>query len=427
MGQEVIDRLPSKKAPFVQDTTMTVITGLSGNEIFCLQQQDLTPGDLVIGNSVISLGLLNSIGSGFKTLVGGEVHQVTKIIHEGRQRAYVRMLAEARQRGGVGITGVSNELIFHGTNIEFLAIGSCVHRDGDRTERFEFSTSADGQALYCQVDSGFTPKQFVFGNVAYSIGLGGGILGSLRSLARGEIKEFSRIFNETRHLALKRIKAEARGVGANAVVGINTAILPFGGMQEMVMIGTASNHPLLPDGYRQNPITSDLTNEEMWNLIHLGYMPVQLVLGVSVYSLGLIGGITSFFKSFVRGEIKELTNLIYEAREEALKHITEDARRSGADRVVGIKTYVYNLGGGIIEFLAIGTAVKKMPGITTTSEHLLPQAIIRDRDTFINSADTTSSVSLNQPTNSSSILVVLAGLFFSAFWVAYILFRIFHR
>jgi uncharacterized protein YbjQ (UPF0145 family) len=406
---------------------MAIITGLSGNEIFCLHQQGMTPGDLVIGNSVISLGLLNSIGSGLKTLVGGEVHQVTKIIHEGRQRAYARMLTEAKHHGGVGITGVANELIFHGTNVEFLAIGSCVHRDEQPTERLEFSTAADGQALYCQIDCGFTPKQFVFGNVAYSIGLGGGIVGSLRSLARGEIKEFSRIFNETRHLALKRIKAEAREVGANAVVGIKTTILPLAGMQEMVMIGTASNHLSLPDSYRQNPITSDLTNEEMWNLIHQGYMPVQLVLGVSVYSLGLVGGITSFFKSFVRGEIKELTTLIYEARAEALKHIAEDARRSGADQVVGIKTYVYNLGGGIIEFLAIGTAVKKMPGIKTSSVQLLPQAIIRDQDTFINTADTTSVVSLNQPTNSSSILGVLIGLGVFGLWLMYLLFVIFHH
>ena len=401
---------------------MTIITGLSGNEIFCLQRYNLTPGDLVIGNSVISLGLINTVGSGLKTLIGGEVHQVTQIIHEGRQRAYARMLKDANRHGGVGITGVSNELIFHGTNIEFLAIGSCVHRDGDRSEGLEFSTSADGQALYCQLDSGFTPKQFVFGNVAYSIGIGGGIVGLLRSFARGEIKEFSNIFNETRHLALKRIKAEAREIGANAVVGIKTSILPFVGMQEMVLIGTASTHPSLPDTYRQNPITSDLTNEEMWNLIHQGYMPVQLVLGVSVYSLGLVGGITSFFKSFVRGEIVELTTLIYEAREEALKYIAEDARRSGADRVVGVKTYVYNLGGGMIEFLAIGTAVKKMPGVETSSENLIPQAIIRDQDTFINTTEPASSVSLNQPSNSSSTVGAVTTVGFLILWIGYILF-----
>ncbi|WP_225903057.1 heavy metal-binding domain-containing protein [Pseudanabaena yagii] len=238
---------------------------------------------------------------------------------------------------------------------------------------------------------------------------------------------FCPVLSETRHLALQRIKSEAREVGANAVVGIKTSILPLGAMQEMVMIGTASHHPYLPEVYHQNPIASDLTNEEMWNLINQGYMPVQLVLGVSVYSLGLLGGISSFFKSFVRGEIRELTTLIYEAREEALKHIAEDARRCGADQVVGIKTYVYNLGGGIIEFLAIGTAVKKMPDVRTESENLIPQAIIRDQETFINTAETTSALSLNQPTNSSSILAVVAGLVIFAFWMIFFLLRFVHR
>ncbi|MBW4469963.1 MAG: heavy metal-binding domain-containing protein [Stenomitos rutilans HA7619-LM2] len=403
---------------------MAIITGLSGNEIFCLQRQGLTPGDLVIGNSVISLGLIGSISSGLKTLFGGEVHQVTRIIHEGRQRAYARMVAEAKRHGGVGITGVANELVLHGTNVEFLAIGSCLHHAEARTETLEFSTAADGQALYCQMDAGFEPKRFVFGNVAYSIGLGGGLIGILKSLQRGEIKEFSQIFNETRHLALKRIKAEAREAGANAVVGIKTSILPFAGMQEMVMIGTASKHPALPIGFNQNPITSDLTNDEMWGLMNQGYMPIQLVLGVSVYSLGLVGGITSFFKSFVRGEIQEVTTLIYEAREEALAHIAEEARRCSADQVVGIKTYVYNLGGGIIEFMAIGTAVKKMPGVGTHSETLPPQAIIRDQDTFINTAEATNVSSLNQPTNTKNAVTTFVGFGVFALWLIFIFLRV---
>ena len=315
----------------------------------------------------------------------------------------------------------------HGTNIEFLSIGSCVHRAEAQAEELEFSTSADGQALYCQSDAGFVPKRFVFGNVAYSIGVGGGIVGSLKSLQRGEIKEFSQIFNETRHLALKRIKAEARLAKANAVVGIETSILPFGGLQEMVMIGTASEHPALPSGFYQNPITSDLTNEEMWNLIHQGYMPVQLVLGVSVYSLGLVGGVSAFFKSFVRGEISELTTLIYEAREEALAHIAADAQRCNADQVVGIKTYIYNLGGGIIEFLAIGTAVRKMPEVGTDSENLIPQAIIRDRDTFINTAETSAAASLSRPTNPTSSVSGFIGFGVFALWLLFIFFRVMVR
>src|SRR5579871_5806751 len=217
---------------------MAIMTGLSGNEMYCLHQKGLSPGDLVIGNSVFSVGLAGGIGSGLRTLAGGEVTQITSVIHEGRQKSYERMVIEARRHGGIGITGVSNELVQHGTNVEFLSIGSCVHQEGAQAEELVFSSSADGQELYCQMDSGFRPVKFVFGNVAYSIGVGGGLMGALKSMARGEVEQYSQVFNQTRHLALERITAEARSVNANAVVGIKTSIIPFQGMQEMVMIGT---------------------------------------------------------------------------------------------------------------------------------------------------------------------------------------------
>jgi uncharacterized protein YbjQ (UPF0145 family) len=338
---------------------------------------------------------LGSLGAGISTLTGGEVTQVTDMVHQGRLNSYTRMVAEANRHGGVGITGVTNELIQQAGNVEFLSIGSCIHQDGARAEQLAFSSSADGQELYCQMDAGFRPIKFVFGNVAYSIGVGGGIGGMFKSMQRGEIEQYSQVFNQTRHLALQRITNEARSVGANAVVGIETSIIPFQGMQEMVMIGTASFHPSLPPQHAQAPVTSDLTNEEMWNLVNLGYMPLQLLLGVSVYSLGIVGGLTAALKSFSRGEINELTTLIYEARENAIGKISRDAQTAGADDVVGIKTYVYALGGGIIEFLAIGTAVKKIPGLTTVSENLPPQAVMRDKQTFVNTAEMAIGTNLN--------------------------------
>jgi uncharacterized protein YbjQ (UPF0145 family) len=377
---------------------MAIMTGLSGNEMYCLHQKGLAAGDLVIGNSVYSVGLIGGIGSGLRTLAGGEVTQITSIIHEGRLKSYERMVGEAQKHGGVGITGVSSDLIQQAGNVEFLSVGSCVHQEGVRAEQISFSSSADGQELYCQMDAGFRPIKFVFGNVAYSIGIGGGIGGAFKSMVRGEVKQYSQVFNDTRHLALIRIAQEARAAGGNAVVGIQTSIIPFKGMQEMVMIGTASHHPALPPDYSQRPVTSDLTNEEMWNLVHMGYLPLQLVLGVSVYSLGIAGGIAAAFKGLVRGEINELTSLIYEARENAIARIAADAQACGADDVVGIKTNVYQLGGGIIEFMAIGTAVKKMPGVTTLSPQLPPQAIIKDKDTFVNTAEWAIGTSLNQRT-----------------------------
>lgn len=364
---------------------MAIMTGLSGNEMFCLQQKGLYPGNLVIGNSVFALGFLGSLASGFKTLAGGEVHEITEIIREGRALSYLRMVEEARRHVGSGVTGVTSQLVFHGTNIEYLSIGSTVHHEADKLPAGDhlFSTSANGQELYCQLDCGFEPVQFVFGNVAYALGVGGSLVASFRSLRSGEVVEMSHMLNHTRHLALERISTEAREAGANAVLGIQTQITPLVGMQEMLMTGTASHHPNLPAQFSEQPITSDLTNEEMWNVVSMGYCPVKLVLGVSVFSLGVVGGIASYFKSFVKGEVTQLTYMIYQARIKALNMIAEEAAACEADDVVGIKTYVYDLD-GIVELIAIGTAIKKMPNIRPESTALIPQAIIKDVETFSN-------------------------------------------
>ena len=69
---------------------MAIITGLSGNELYCLKEKGFEPGNLVIGNSVFALGFVGGIASGLKTLGGGEVHEITEIIREGRALAYMR-------------------------------------------------------------------------------------------------------------------------------------------------------------------------------------------------------------------------------------------------------------------------------------------------------------------------------------------------
>lgn len=91
--------------------------------------------------------------------------------------------------------------------------------------------------------------------------------------------------------------------------------------------------------------------------------------------------------------------MIYHARENALAIINDEAKALGADDVVGVKTYVYQLGNGLIEFLAIGTAVKKNNRIKTESEQLPPQAIVVDKDTFY---DSTNFNSMNVNVNSGT-------------------------
>ena len=356
-----------------------IISGLSGNEIYCLAQKGWAPGRIVVGNSVYSLGALRGLTSGIRTLAGGEIDSLTELISDGRHAAIQRLEGEAAENNAGGVTGVSSELRRVRMLHEFLAVGSSIHQ-GETKGPF-FTTACSGQDLFCQLDAGYAPCHFVIGNVAYALGLGRGLIGALRSVAGGEVKEYSDMYNHTRHLALERIEAEAAQRGANAVVDITTRILSFGpGVREMLMVGTASNNPAL--GKLDKPVTSELTGEELWNLTQLGYMPVRLVLGSSIYALGLGGGIKALFNSLARGEVTSITRLVYEARENCLDHIRRDAETLRADLIIGVKVYIYEMSGGLVEVLAIGTAIRKNNEVATQSSQLPPQAIIRDRDTY---------------------------------------------
>jgi len=373
--------MPAKSTPH--------LTGLSGNEIYCLRLKGYDPKGVLVGNSVQSMGLLGGLGSAFRGIVGGEVPAVTQVIHDGREAAFKRLVAEAAQEAVSGVVGVSSDLRSLAGFTEFLFVGSGVHAE---PRRELFTSAGDAQELYCHMDAGYEPLQFVFGNIAYSVGAVRGLMGTLRTIGRGEIKEFSDVFNETRHHALGRLASHAAQAGANCVVGVRTHILRFAGFHEMYMTGTAARHALLPAAGQSAVATSDLTGEELWGLTSLGYVPLKLLISTSVYSLGVVGGFMAALKGFTKGEVSELTTLVYDAREQVFDRLDREAKALGADRVVGVKTYIVELGSSLIEIFSVGTAVRQVEGPKVATASLPAQAIIRDRDTWVDgdvSFDTT--------------------------------------
>ena len=356
------------------------VTGLSGNEIYCMQLKGFKPSGIVVGNSVQSMGFLGGLSTTFRGAMGGEIAAVTDMIHAGREAAFDRMVEEARREGVHGVVGVSSELRALAGNTEFLFVGSgVIDSQGGKL----FTSAGDAQELYCHMDAGYQPVQFAFGNIAYSVGIVGGITGALKTMVRGEIREFSDVFNATRHQALERLVAQARNAGANAVVGVRTNVTQMSGMHEMYMTGTAAIHPSLPAEAGASPVTSDLTGEELWAMTSLGYAPVKLLISTSVYSLGMVGGFKAAFKSFSKGEISDLTTLVYDARENVFARLKSEAAALGAEEVVGIKTYIVELGSNLIEVVSIGTAVRKLPNFGVQTAVLPCQAIIRDKDTWL--------------------------------------------
>ncbi len=63
-------------------------------------------------------------------------------------------------------------------------------------------------------------------------------------------------------------------------------------------------------------------------------------------------------KNIVGGEIEEYTQLQAEAREQALARMTDDAKRLGADAIIGMRITTAMVARGAAEILAYGTAVK---------------------------------------------------------------------
>jgi uncharacterized protein YbjQ (UPF0145 family) len=81
----------------------------------------------------------------------------------------------------------------------------------------------------------------VFGVVVRSRGLGGNILAGLRSIAGGEIHEYTQLLEETRRQAVDRLVRNATSMGANAVIMMRFDSSEIGQyMSEIVAYGTAA-------------------------------------------------------------------------------------------------------------------------------------------------------------------------------------------
>jgi uncharacterized protein YbjQ (UPF0145 family) len=348
-----------------KDKVMTIISELSANELYCLTQKNYQLGSIVIGNAIQSLGLSDTIESSLGGMVGLEVTSMTKMLNAGRQNAFKRLM-EGMSVGAVGVINVKSKLQFHENNLEFLTTGSVINREQHADKPFSFGN--DGRELYALLDAGYMPVSFVFGTVAYSTYQTGGLIGKLRSYRRGEVNNLSVIFNQTRQISLQRIISQAKEANASAVLGIDTVTLPFTGVNEMLMSGSAVHHPLFTGN--NDMVSSTLSIDETWMLAKMGYAPRRLLLGSSVFSLGLMGNISAAIKSFYLNEIPELTQLFAKARNSALAVIDNQAKAINAQEVIGVSTKLFHLGNGLIEFLAMGTAIEKMPGIKTQSDSL---------------------------------------------------------
>ena len=82
---------------------------------------------LVRGNTVRARHVGKDIVAGLRTIVGGEVHEYTKLMAESREHTIDRMVAEAERLGAnaVVMTRFTTSVIIGGA-AELLAVGTAV-------------------------------------------------------------------------------------------------------------------------------------------------------------------------------------------------------------------------------------------------------------------------------------------------------------
>jgi len=115
--------------------------------------------------------------------------------------------------------------------------------------------------------------------------------------------------------------------------------------------------------------TSDLSVSEFVLLKELNMEPVGLVLGSSIYHVGL-----QYANYFNNEELGVLTQAMYHARELAMARMEEEAAALSADGIVGVRLEVggYAWAESALEFTAIGTAVKAPEGSDYRTVHGKP-------------------------------------------------------
>ncbi len=82
-----------------------------------------------------------------------------------------------------------------------------------------------------------------------------------------------------------------------------------------------------------------------------------IVQGISVVSAGVFGNWRASWQSMASGNVPRFTRLCEETRDAAFKVLIKHAQKLGANAIIGLRFDSNEIGDGITEILAYGTAV----------------------------------------------------------------------
>jgi uncharacterized protein YbjQ (UPF0145 family) len=154
-----------------------------------------------------------------------------------------------------------------------------------------------------------------------------------------ELPDYGGVIRKACHLALERLRDEAKLHGAHAVVDIklipkmpnkNDKIVEFEATGTAVQLKGQSNPPA-------RPLLCTTSMSDFAKLLQAGSMPVGIAIGVGVYyaQTNLFSFDNPLNRLIRNQEITSYSDAIYHVRNIALRHMKEDVRHMGGSGVLG--------------------------------------------------------------------------------------------
>jgi uncharacterized protein YbjQ (UPF0145 family) len=234
------------------------------------------------------------------------------------------------------------------------ALACLAGRSGERHEGRAFSSDLSVDEAVLLKEIGYEPRGLVVGSAVYHVGIQ-----YYNWSQNQELSELTGAMYQARQEAVAAMERHAAQVGGQGVVGLRLDVRVHGshGLAEFVAMGTAVANP---SAHATGIWVSDLSGQDLYLLIRAGYIPIGLAFGACVYhvahqALGQWVGQQS-----QNVELSNYTTALYQARELAMTRMQDEARRTRAQGIVAmrIEQQSHIWGSHVIEFLAIGTAVR---------------------------------------------------------------------
>jgi uncharacterized protein YbjQ (UPF0145 family) len=196
---------------------------LSVNEFLLVKEAGFEPVGLVMGCSIYHIGFQ------FRRWTQNEELKVlTTAMYHARELAMTRMETEAHALGADGIIGVRlvvKPLEWNDSLAEFMAIGTAVtHPNSDVNYKTAagkpFTSDLSGQDFWTMLQAGYRPVGLVMGNCVYHVAHN--TVGQfLKNIGQNvEMTNFTQALYDARELAMERMQAEAKHLGAEGIVGV---------------------------------------------------------------------------------------------------------------------------------------------------------------------------------------------------------------